>query len=66
MQDKKNSFKESFINTFIGLITSFALQIIMYPSLGIEVTLNQNFIITSVFFSISVLRGYLIRRIFNK
>jgi len=66
MQSKKNSIIESVTNTVIGLVTSFIIQIIIYPLLNIPVSLNQNIIITFVFFAASVLRGYLIRRYFNK
>lgn len=66
MQTKKHSLLESLINVIVGLLMSFLTQLIIYPLLDIEVSLNQNIIITSVFFIISFVRGYVIRRIFNK
>ena len=66
MQSKKHSTIESLTNTVVGLLTSFAIQLVIYPLLNIPVTLNQNIIITIVFFLVSFLRGYLIRRVFNK
>lgn len=66
MQSKKLSIIESLTNILVGLITSFIIQLIIYPILNIPVTLNQNIIITCVFFIVSFLRGYIIRRIFNK
>ena len=66
MQSKKHSTLESLTNTVVGLLTSFAIQLVIYPLLNIPVTLNQNIIITVVFFVVSFLRGYLIRRVFNK
>jgi hypothetical protein len=66
MQSKKQSIIESVTNTVIGLVTSFLIQIIIYPVLDIPVTVRQNIIITLVFFVASILRGYLIRRFFNK
>jgi hypothetical protein len=66
MQTKKISLIESVTNTIIGLVTSFLIQIIIYPLLDIPVSLGQNIIITFVFFLASILRGYLIRRFFNK
>jgi len=65
MQSKRNSLIESVTNTIIGLVTSFLIQLIIYPILDIPVTLSQNVAITSVFFVASILRGYLVRRIFN-
>lgn len=66
MQSKKYSIIESVANTVIGLVTSFIIQLIIYPLLDIPVSINQNIIITLVFFTVSIIRGYLIRRLFNK
>lgn len=65
MQTKKQSIFESIIQTLIGLITSILIQIILYPLMGIPVSFGQNVIITFVFFIVSILRGYLVRRYFN-
>lgn len=65
-QSKKMSLIESTVNTCVGLITSFIIQLIIYPILGIPVTLSQNVVITAVFFVASIGRGYIIRRIFNR
>jgi len=66
MQSKKLSIVEAVSNTVIGLLTSFAIQLMIYPILNIEVSINQNIIITFVFFIASIIRGYLVRRLFNK
>ena len=66
MQSKKLSIIEAVSNTIIGLLTSFCIQLIIYPTLNIEVSINQNIIITFVFFIASILRGYVVRRLFNK
>ena len=65
-QSKKKSFIESTIQTIIGLGTSILIQVALYPILGIPVSFNQNLIITAVFFAVSIVRGYIVRRIFNK
>lgn len=65
-QSKKHSALESITNVIIGLITSIITQMILYPILGIPVTFSQNLIITAVFFVISFVRGYVIRRFFNR
>jgi high-affinity Fe2+/Pb2+ permease len=64
-QTKKQSIIESITQTVIGLVTSFLIQLIIYPILNIPVTFSQNLIITFVFFLASILRGYVIRRFFN-
>lgn len=66
MQTKKQSAIESLTNIIVGLLTSFIIQLIIYPLLNIEVSINENIIITIVFFIVSFVRGYLIRRFFNK
>lgn len=65
-QTRIGSLIESSTSTLIGLITSFGIQLAIYPLLDIDVSLKQNLIITFVFFSASVIRGYIIRRVFNK
>lgn len=65
-QSKKKSATETFVQTAVGLATSFLIQIILYPMLNIPVTYQQNLIITAVFFVASLIRGYAIRRLFNK
>lgn len=66
MQSKKHSLIESVTNTVVGLVTSFLIQIVIYPLLNIPVTFKQNLVITFVFFIASIGRSYVIRRIFNK
>jgi hypothetical protein len=64
-QTKKKSLIESIVQTIIGLVTSFVIQVILYPLLDIPVTISQNLIITAVFFVVSIIRGYFVRRMFN-
>ena len=66
MQTKKHSIIESITQTIIGLITSILVQITIYPMMGIPVAFSQNLIITAVFFVVSIIRGYLVRRYFSK
>jgi hypothetical protein len=65
-QTKRKSLIESVTQTVVGLVVSFGIQLVIYPLLNIPVTFSQNLIITSVFFIASIIRGYIIRRIFNK
>jgi len=66
MQSKKHSLIESLLNMTFGFVFSFAIQLIIYPALNIKITLNQNFTITFVFLLSSVLRSYIIRRVFTR
>jgi hypothetical protein len=65
MQSKKFSLFESIVNTLIGFMISLVAQLIIYPAMNIDVTFLQNIKITLLFTSISILRGYVIRRFFN-
>jgi hypothetical protein len=65
MQTKKYSAIEAITNTLTGLVVSFAIQLVIYPIMDIPVRLEQNIVITLVFTLASILRGYIIRRIFN-
>jgi hypothetical protein len=65
-QSKILSFFESISQTVIGLIISIVIQLILYPMLKIDVSFKQNLVITFVFFFASIVRGYFIRRFFNK
>ena len=64
-QTKRKSLIESTVQTLIGLGTSILVQITIYPLMGIPVTFEQNLIITAIFFIVSIVRGYLVRRLFE-
>jgi hypothetical protein len=66
MQSKKESLKESLINTSLGFAISLAATFLVLPLFGIESTPLKNIGITVCFTVISVLRSYLVRRYFNK
>jgi hypothetical protein len=64
-QSKKLSLVESITNTLLGLLTSYLVQMLVFPLLGINITHQTNAIITVIFFVISFTRSYIIRRFFN-
>ena len=66
MQSKLDSLIEASLNTFIGFVIAFISQLIIFPIVGIDVTLGQNFILTVLFTLVSIIRNYVIRRYFNK
>ena len=66
MQSKLESLTEAVINTFIGFVIAFISQLVFFPIVGIEVTLEQNFILNVLFTLVSIIRTYVIRRYFNK
>jgi hypothetical protein len=66
MQTKKESFIESASNTAVGFLVSYASTFLIFPLMGFNSSGTQNLIITIYFTLVSILRGYVIRRYFNK
>lgn len=65
-QTKVGSLIETLVNVMIGCGVAFASQLIIFPWFGIEIPLSSNLYIVMWFTLISVARGYIIRRWFNK
>ncbi len=65
-QTKKHSIYESIANTIIGLVVSYAVQRLIFPLYGIKISESTNIQITFIFFVVSFVRSYTLRRVFNK
>jgi hypothetical protein len=65
-QTKKHSMLESITNTSIGLLTTLIFSPIIYSMIGMEYTYSQLGMATVLFTILSIIRGYIIRRWFNK
>lgn len=66
MQSKKNSAIEVIINVGSGYFSGMLVQWIVFPWFGLETSLVQNALITAIYTIVSFIRGYIIRRVFNK
>ena len=66
MQSKFGSFLESCTNVVIGIFIGFVANIAVLPAFGYPVTLGDAVWISIVFTVISLLRSYVIRRVYNK
>lgn len=66
MQPRKISLLEAVTSTAIGYGVAVGTQIIIFPWFGLQVTLQDNLAIGAIFTIISIARGYVIRRLFNK
>lgn len=64
-QSKTWSWIEAIGNTVIGYAIALAGQLIVFPALGIAVSISQNLVIGAIFMAISTVRSYLLRRLFN-
>lgn len=65
MQSKKHSHYEALVNQILGLVIGWSLVYFAFPLMGIEPTMSQATISSSMFFVASYLRSYAIRRFFN-
>lgn len=66
MQTRKGSLFETCINIGIGWVVAMATQIIVFPWFDIHISLSTNFQISLIFTVVAIIRGYIIRRVFNK
>ena len=66
MQTKKQSLKESVVNVAVGYAVALISQVVVFPIVGIQATINQNLTVGLYFTIISLIRSYLIRRYFTK
>jgi len=57
---------ESAANTGFGFGVAILTQMLVFPWFGMHPTLAQNIQITAIFTVISVLRGYVVRRGFER
>ena len=65
-QSKKSSLLESVTNIVAGTIISFFVQLYVYPIFGVVMSMGSNFGITIIFLVITLIRLYVLRRMFNK
>ena len=65
MQTKKDSLIESLTSTTIGIIIGIVLNLTILPMFGYPVSLSDSLWISLIFTAVSVIRSYVVRRIFN-
>lgn len=65
MQSKRMSAIESLVSTAIGYSVATAANYYIFPLFGYKVTLADASWIGVIFTLISLVRGYLVRRLFN-
>lgn len=66
MQSKRMSFVEACTNTAFGLVLAFALNALLMHWAGVTFTMTQNLLIVSGHTIVSVVRTYVLRRLFNR
>lgn len=65
-QSRKMSMVESFANVAIGYGIAVAAQLAIFPVFDIHVPLQSNLLIGAFFTVVSLVRSYVLRRVFNR
>jgi len=66
MQAKKHSLFESVVNVIIGYFVALLSQLLVFPIFDIHVDIKTNIYIGLWFTVISIVRSYILRRVFTK
>jgi len=65
MQSRKASSIETFVNNTSGYMLAIGIQLLVFPFFDIHIDVLDSAILAAFFTSISMIRGYIVRRIFN-
>ena len=65
-QTKKHSIIETLVNTFSGTFISYTATVFILPLWGYNVTYTDGIEISMLFTLLSLMRSYIVRRIFTK
>lgn len=65
-QTRRMSFVESCANVAIGYGVAVLANLAIFPAFGIRVSLADNLLIAGFFTVVSLVRGYCVRRAFNR
>ena len=66
MQSRRLSAIESFCNVAVGYGIALTTQILVFPVFEIHVTFSSNLAISGIFTAVSLIRSYVLRRVFNR
>ena len=66
MQSKKQSLIETLTSVFVGWLIGVILNLTILPMFDYNITVVDSLWVSLIFTVVSVIRGYLIRRYFNR
>ena len=66
MQSRRMALAEAVTNVAVGFVFAMMLQAVVFPLVGPKVTLGENLLIGAAFTTASVIRGYVLRRAFER
>ena len=64
-QSRLGSLAETVIGTLIAMSISLGAQVVIFPFYGLHPSMHQNVGIVLMFTAISLVRSYVVRRLFN-
>lgn len=65
-QSRAMSLVETVTNVVVGYALAVATQIVVFPRFGIETGLGEQMAIGLAFVGVSLFRGYVLRRVFER
>ena len=65
-QSRAMSFVEAAANVVVGYVLAIATQVVVFPLFGLEAALVDHLAIGLAFLGVSLVRGYLLRRLFER
>jgi hypothetical protein len=60
------SLLEAVTNVVVGYALAVLTQLLVFPWFGLSVSLQDNFAIGAAFVGVSLIRGYALRRVFER
>ena len=64
-QSRLMSLVEAVVNVVVGFVVAVGVQMLLLPVFGLTVTLRQNLVICLAFTGVSIMRSYVLRRLFE-
>lgn len=65
-QSRTMSMVEAAVNVTVGYVLAVGTQIVVFPLFGIQAALREHMTIGLAFVCVSLARGYLLRRLFER
>ena len=65
-QSRLMSMVEAITNVVVGYGVAVVTQILIFPIFGLQTTLGQNLAMGGIFTGVSMVRSYLLRRLFER
>jgi hypothetical protein len=64
-QSAKMSALEAVTNVVVGFVLALIVQTVAFPVFGLEVSMTDNLLISAVFTAMSIVRSFMLRRLFE-